>query len=180
MIVNSRLARTLCALAMGAGTALLVAGSLPATAADLYTPDDSYRSGAGTPYDDPRYADMYRYPPPPPRYAERQDVPPPPYPPRDQHGYLRPMPPPPVARAYGDDDCLSRHEMADRLAHAGWTDIERVQKDGPVARVRANGRDGRYDLTLDRCSGRILEANLLAPPAYAYAPPPPPRVYRGY
>lgn len=62
-------------LAAGLVAALPLAGAPAATAADIFRPYDP--ALAESPYDDPRYADIYRdrSPPPPPEYAEPPDDP---------------------------------------------------------------------------------------------------------
>ena len=188
-----------------AGALCLAAQPTTASAADLYGSEPTYRYGQGTPYDDPRYADMYRHPAPPAyteRYVEkyeRYDAPPPPPPrhferydryegpapgydvPRDRHGYLAPMRPPQY-RSYAERECLPKREVAQRLESQGWIGIDVIEQSGQVARLKASRPNGSlYDITIDKCTGQIVEARVVPPPSYAWAPPRPPRgPYRGY
>jgi len=152
-----------------AATATLgLAVALPAHAADLdngYRPEKPY---AGGPYDDPRYGDIYRVPTPPPRYAA-------PYPPYRDERYVPPGPPPyagppPGSPPYAGPPprlryeerygaaCLPREAIREQLASRGWGDLHGVQVDGPVTHVRARRPSGRlFELTLDRCSGQVLQ-----------------------
>jgi hypothetical protein len=164
--------------------AIGMAAVMPASAADL---GYGYGSTKDGPYDDPRYSDVYKHPAPPPRYAA--PVPPAPvYPP--QHY----APPPPAyygpAPRFGHapPDCLPRHLIRQKLEGRGWRDFHDVQVSGNVAHTRARRpHGGLFDLTVDRCTGEVLQAEAIqdrhayAPPAYAppvyappaYAPPPP-------
>ena len=174
---------------------LAVAAATGAQAADLYDgpPPDRY----GSAYDDPRYADIYRYPVPPPRYAAP--------PPRAFERYAEP--PIPRERVYREDDryepkylpgprrhsyaepprgyadrCLPREVVKERLLRSGWHDFHDGDVRGDIATVRARRPSGRlFDLVIDRCSGEIvdarpLEARRIGPYAegspYAYGPPP--------
>ncbi|MEZ5842298.1 MAG: hypothetical protein R3D27_01015 [Hyphomicrobiaceae bacterium] len=150
----------------------------PAVAADL--------SGRYDPYEDPRYADIYRdppprhIPPPPPRrYAEppRYVEPPPSYKddvPRDRYGRLLPFNGErryagrhPSDEFYGGrgDRCVPRDLVRERLARDGWHDFHAAELDGPFALVNARNESGRlYVLRIDRCSGEIVEARLLDGP----------------
>ncbi len=176
-------------------TAIGMAAALPATAADLNYGHGSMKDG---PYDDPRYSDVYKHPAPP-RYAA--PLPPAPYPPQHyppQHyapQHYVPAPPPPAyyggpAPRHGQalSDCLPRQVIRQRLEARGWHDFHDAQVSGDVAHTRARHRNGGlFDVTVDRCSGEILQAEAIdnrhayAPPAYAppaysppaYAPPPP-------
>ena len=136
----------------------------PAHAADL-SDMDAYPPGS--PYDDPRYGDIYRHPPPPRFAAPYPDA----YRPgyrepaiRDRDGYLREMPPP---RAYGQyggdrggayrgeerngDACLPRHVVREQLERRGWSEFQDVDLRGDVAYLRARHGNGRwFDLSIDR------------------------------
>jgi hypothetical protein len=171
-----------------AGAALtslaLIAGQpSPASAADIY---DKYGPRTSSPYDDPRYADIYALPPPPPPprpvapryapgpeyaeplyerpYAYREAVPAP----RDRYGYLRPMEPRPYRT---DEHCVPRGEIRRALVGEGWRDFEDAEFRGPVALVRARRPNGQlYALEVDRCTGNIVRARPLddRPVPYAY------------
>ena len=169
---------------------LTTAAATGAQAADLYDgpPPDRY----GSAYEDPRYADIYKYPVPPP-YAV-------PGPRRYSGPYAEP--PIPRERVYRDDDytdepkylpgprrysyaepprdyadrCLPREVIKDRLLRSGWHDFHDGDVRGGVATVRARRPSGRlFDLAIDRCTGEIVSAQPLEPRAigpYAYGPPP--------
>jgi hypothetical protein len=151
-----------------AAVAALVAA--PALAADLDYTDRS-------PYDDPRYSDIYSHPaPPPPRYA----YPVPPAPVYRDDRYAAPpqyVPPPPPHRQQGRHaaDCVPRAQVRHRLESRGWHDFHDAQPMGEVVHIRARRPSGRlFDLTLDRCSGEVLGVEAIDHRAAAAPPPPPP------
>jgi hypothetical protein len=155
--------------------ALGLAAAMPATAADL---DHGYP--AGSPYDDRRYSDIYRHPapPPPPQYAQPYYAPPPPPPAYRQEQRYLPAPPPYRNDGRTAGNCLPRHVIRDRLESRGWHDFHDPQVAGNVAHIRARRPNGRlFDLTVDRCTGEVLQAELTDQRA-AQAPPPDWR-YRG-
>jgi len=166
---------------------LAAAVSTGARAADLYDgpPGDRY----GSAYDDPRYADIYKYPPPrhhaPPRYVEVP--PPPPYagPPvprervwRDEYGYEPKYGPPPRRYSYADPayGCVPKDEIKERLLRRGWHDFHDAQLHGEIATVHARRPSGRlFELGIDRCTGEIVSAVPLEPRRFgpfAYEAPP--------
>ncbi|MFA5899621.1 MAG: hypothetical protein WC829_10960 [Hyphomicrobium sp.] len=102
--------------------------ALPAVAADLYEPP--YEGyGEGPPARD-RYADV-------PEDFE------PPYPPQE----------------YAGRGCIPREAARDRLRDAGWYGFHAVEPRGRVVLVKARRPSGRlYDLTIDRCSGEVVDA----------------------
>jgi hypothetical protein len=146
--------------AASAVAASLLLSALPASAADLYEPP---RGGAA--YDDPRYGDAYgegAYD----RYAEpREDVAPA-DPPRaelreeDEYSWRH------YGRPYRGDErgryeraCVPREVVRDRLRADGWGDFHDLDPRGRVVLVEARRPSGRlFDLTIDRCSGEILDA----------------------
>ena len=179
---------------------VLAAGLLAAAvttgvqAADLDEgpPSDRY----GSAYDDPRYADIYKYPkppayvvPPPRAYGGPYAGPPP---------YAGPIPRERIYRDDEDDDrgyghgprrysyadpgpphagrCAPRELVKERLYREGWRDFHDGDARGSIATVRARRPSGRlFELTLDRCSGDVvraepLEARPVGP--YAYGPHP--------
>lgn len=148
--------------------AAFAAASTPVLAADL-----CYRDG--TPYDDPRYSEIYSHPAPPPRYAH--PVPPAPVYRDDRDRYAAPpqyAPPPPAYRQYGrqSGECVPRDMVRNRLEGRGWHDFHAAQPMGEVVHIRARRPNGRlFDLTLDRCSGEVLGAEAIEARAAA-APPP--------
>lgn len=124
-----------------------VSVALPASAADLYAPPyDGY--GEGPP--PPRYE---RYD----RYADGPDDFEPPYPQR-----------------YAERGCTPRELARDRLRDAGWFDFHGLEAREDVVLVKARAPSGRlFDLTIDRCSGQIVDARPLrrrGPGPYAYGP----------
>ena len=165
---------------------LAVAMSTGALAADL---DDEgpppYRQGSA--YDDPRYADIYRYPDrPPPPYAGKHPPPAAVYRDEDDDDYG----PPPRRHSYADrgpgyaNRCVPRAEIKHRLLRQGWHDFHDPDPRGDLASVRARRPSGRlFDLTIDRCSGEIVSARPLEPRPYgpyAYGGTPPRRWERPY
>ncbi|MEQ1615140.1 MAG: hypothetical protein ABL904_20515, partial [Hyphomicrobiaceae bacterium] len=157
-----------------AGVAALTAQTLSSGAADIY---DRYGSrSSSSAYEDPRYADIYTIPAPPPRYAapapryERpyaydDDAPPP----RDRHGYLRPIDPPRYRSA--QPACLPHQEIRRTLMDDGWRDFRDLEFRGDIAVVHARRPNGQpYALKIDRCSGDIVRARPLGdrPVPYAY------------
>ena len=148
---------------------LLCAAAGQAAAADLSVYEPPYRTGQAD--EDPRYSDMYRHPAPPPpvpRYAEpRRDY----YPPPPHQQYLPPMQPPPAVyrderrpyaeRSYGRN-CVPRHLVMQDLERRGWYDFQQPDMRGEFAHVRARRGSGHlFDLTIERCSGSVLEARLV-------------------
>ena len=122
----------------------LAALSLPAVAADLYEP----------PYDTYGERPTYdRY-----RYADAPDDFEPPYP----------------VRGYGDR-CIPREVARDRLRDAGWRGFHAAEPREEVVLVKARRPDGRmFDLTIDRCSGEVVDARPIygrGPGPYAWGPP---------
>jgi hypothetical protein len=157
------------AVAMSAGAAF---------AADL--DDDGPRwDKRGSAYDDPRYADIYKYPDrPPPPYAGKYPPPRAVYRDDDDDNYG----PPPRRYAYPDRGpsfarhCVPRAEIKHRLLREGWHDFHDPDLRGDLANVRARRPSGRlFELTVDRCTGEIVDARPLGPRPflgpYAYGPP---------
>jgi hypothetical protein len=106
--------------------------ALPAVAADLY---------------EPPYNEYGEGPPPPPRDR---------YAPDDDYG---PQPPPRLV----ERGCVPRELARDRLRDAGWYDFHGLEPRGEVVLVQARRPSGRlFNLTIDRCSGRVVDAR----PAY--------------
>lgn len=122
-----------------------VAASLFASAG-LASAADLYEDGYGGP---PRYE---RYAAPPADFE-------PPYPPR-----------------YADrgGPCIPREVVRDRLLSEGWGDFRDFEPRGRVVLVQARRPSGRlFDLTIDRCSGEVVDARPVfgprpEPGAYAY------------
>jgi hypothetical protein len=148
---------------------LLVTAAPSANAADM---DPYYVPKRGSPYDDPRYGDIYRHPPPPSRHAEPRyyEPPPPPYIPRDRYGYLEPMPRIPGFREhrYAEREmrCLPRHEIKRMLHERGWHEFQEVELSGEVAFLNARRASGNlYELRIDRCTGEVIGSRFIAGPS---------------
>jgi hypothetical protein len=132
----------------------------------------------GSAYDDPRYADMYRYPDarqPVPRepvygnryYDDRDDN----Y--ADPRRYSYAEPPRPYRGG-----CVPREQIKYRLKDQGWHDFRDPEIRGEVATLIARRPSGRpFELTLDRCSGEIVNVRSVEGPhgPYAYGGPGPRR-----
>jgi hypothetical protein len=105
----------------------------------------------------------YGYPPkatPPPGYYDDEEGPPPPrygkrYYDEDDDG--RP------SSKYSDKGCVRSEEVRDRLTSLGWRDFHSGKAvTSSTVKLRARRPSGRlFELRLDRCSGRILEARPL-------------------
>lgn len=162
-------------LLLAAGILAAVSASAPiARAADLdYGRPDRYSS----PYDDPRYRDLYSEPR---RYNERYE-----YEERDNrysspgygygYGYKYDAPSPRFAEEHRfGGDCLPRYEVRRRLQLEGWGDFQDLELRPDIALLRARRPNGDlYDLKVDRCTGSIANARLLdryVPGPYAYGP----------
>ena len=153
---------------------LLMAGlvvSLPlaslsvANAADLYAPYE--RGYSGSPYDDPRYADIYRpkpsYPPveewteeyEEEEYSERFGKYDPP-PPKWKRDYYKPK------KAALPPVCLPPHEIRRILIRDGWSDFRKIEVEDDVAFAIARRPNGTlYRIEVDRCDGEIVRAERL-------------------
>jgi hypothetical protein len=156
--------------AASAVAASLLFSALPACAADLYEPPH----GA---YDESRYGDAYgdgaygRYAAPRdddeaagPARAELRD--------EDEYSW----------RHYGhraepgdrryEEACVPRDVVRERLQADGWGDFHDLDPRGRVVLVEARRPSGRlFDLTLDRCTGELLDARPLdGARSYAYGP----------
>ena len=165
------------ALMIAAALVTAVATGAPAAhAADL---EDRYSDRHASPYDDPRYRDLYGSPS---RYTERYEY--------QERSYRPPVPPEtvyrddeylPGPRRYAEDQrfgasCLPRHEIRRRLQNDGWGDFHELELRGETASVRARRPNGElYDLRVDRCTGAIVHArpfDRYVPGPYAYGPGP--------
>ena len=157
---------------------LAVAAATGAQAADLYDgpPPDRY----GSAYDDPRYADIYRYPVPPPRYAAP--------PPRALRALRRAADPararlprgrattsPSTCRARGaiptpsrpaptpTAACRERWSRSGCCAAAGTTSTTATCAATSPPCARAVRAGGCSTSSIDRCSGEIVDARPLEP-----------------
>ena len=177
-------------LTAGLVAALPLAAVPAATAADLGGPPEYGYSES--PYDDPRYADIYRDPKPsfakpcferdygcPGRqgyarpYGEPYDPP--------RHGkwrgeYLEPLPPPQEfdsyrpRKAYLPPACLPRHEIRRALADDGWSDLQDFdfgKRRGFLTARRPNG--SLYRLEIDRCDGDVVRAERIDADEHAWS-----------
>lgn len=145
-----------------AGLALAFAAT-SAKAADLYDDPPPPRY-SGPAYEDPRYADVYRYP------ERDRPVPPAPVYRDDDYEFRGPAP-----RQAWRGECVPRHVIRDRLIREGWSDFALRDFQGEVVTVNARRPSGRpFVLTIERCSGAVVDARPAHTPGpYAYAPPPP-------
>lgn len=147
---------------------LAAAMSGGAMAADL---DDGPYDRNGSAYDDPRYSDIYRYPdtrhpvPREPVYGDRYDDDD-----DDRDDYRAP-------RRYTYSDprayrgaCVPREQIKYRLKEHGWHDFREPEIRGETATVLARRPSGRqFELTLDRCSGEIVNVQRIDRPYGPYA-----------
>jgi len=150
---------------LAASLLAVVAAAPAARAADL----DYYGSPErqSSPYDDPRYRDLYGEPET--RYTERREY--------EERTY--PVPPRDVYRDHYEERrygsaCLPRHEVRRRLIDEGWGDFRDFDVRGDTARFTARRPGGApYEVTIDRCSGAVVSARPLdryVPGPYAYGP----------
>jgi hypothetical protein len=176
-------------LAAGFVTALLLALSTPTVAADLYDPYAPKYSGS--PYDDPRYAELYGKPKPYHRpyaeepvedlYEDPDDDDLEPFDPGPPKRYAKPFeefdewsdrprwrkkpdfePYHPKKTYLPPADCLSRHELRRELVRDGWSDFRDLEIRGKTAFVTARRPNGTlYRLEVDRCAGEVVSANRL-------------------
>jgi hypothetical protein len=158
-----------------AASLLAAAATTTVRAADLDEGPPPDRYGA---YEDPRYTDMYARPQPPPAY-----LPPPRYAPvhpgyvhrdygddYDRDDYRRPYAystPPDYGRA-----CTPREVIRERLLREGWHHFRDAEERGEFATIIARRPDGQpFALTVDRCSGEIVNARPLGEHGhFAYGP----------
>lgn len=169
---------------------MFMAAAIPASAADL-----SGSSRYDSPYDDPRYADIYGDREPrrsrhyegykdghdAPAYRnsddggdDDDDRPPARYAERERE-YLAPMRPgrrlaAPYNADRGDgrnNNCVPREDIKDRLRAAGWSDFHDLTLDGEFAIVAARRPSGRlFELEVHRCSGEVVNARPQRSQAY--------------
>lgn len=157
-------------LVAGILSVVLTTGAATSNAADLdYGRIPSDRYGA---YDDPRYRDLYgpsaRHEPPYYRPA-----PPAPLPPATVYREPGIYGPEPRRYSQAPDDwrdrngCLPREEVRRRLVEDGWRDFHDLEVRTSHARVRARRPNGDvFDLKVDRCSGEVVDAQLLQRGSY--------------
>jgi hypothetical protein len=63
-----------------------------------------------------------------------------------------------------DRACVRSEEVRDSLTDGGWRDFHDGHEHGDVVTLRARRPNGRlFELTLQRCSGRLVEARPLEP-----------------
>lgn len=185
-------ARSTSVLAVGLlAVTMFMAAAIPASAADL-----SGSSRYDSPYDDPRYADIYGdqeprrsrhydgykdgHDAPAYRNSDEDDYddddarPPTRYVERERE-YLAPMRPGRrFAAPYNPDrgngrnnNCVPREDIKDRLRAAGWSDFHDLTLDGEFAIVAARRPSGRlFELEVHRCSGEVVNARPQRSQAY--------------
>jgi len=130
---------------------LAAAATTTARAADLDQGPPPDRYGA---YEDQRYYDMYAHPQPP-AYA----------PPAPRYG----GPPVPPGYVYRDQE----GDYRGRHAYAEPRDFHDAEERGEFATIIAHRPNGRpFALTLERCSGEVVDARPLDQGHFAYSPPP--------
>jgi hypothetical protein len=135
---------------------LMLAGALmaalvaqPALAADFGGDDEEYAA--------PRYG--YKSPAPPPSYQDDNDD-------DDRYQrYARPRVDPRMDMyRYGHRTCATSDAVRHRLTRFGWRDFHGGEQRGEVVTLRARRPLGRlFELTLDRCTGDIVERRPLEP-----------------
>jgi hypothetical protein len=131
--------------------------ALPAAAADLYVPpSNGYGYGEPGYFDDNDADEAPRFE----RYGAAGEDYDAPYPPQallDDDAYAQPY-----RYSARDGECLPRHELRARLRAEGWRDLYGFEPRGRVVLMQARGHSGRlYDLTIDRCSGEVIDARSL-------------------
>lgn len=160
--------------AASAVAAALFFSALPAQSADLYAPR------YGSAYDDPSYADFFDDDRPAVKhYAEPDDDFDEPY--QRRHAYKddfgNDFRDDTFDRRYDryarrGDGCVSRRIAHERIRADGWRDFGDFEARGNLVYMRARRPSGRlFDLTIDTCSGEIIEARpLLGGRSYAGGP----------
>jgi hypothetical protein len=130
---------------------IAAAAAPPALAADM---DDGGPPPKGGYYDAPRYQPKG---PPPPYHGEEDDD----DGPRPPNKFTGPPPQP-----YGK--CVRSEHVRERLTGMGWNDFHEGRPVNEQAvTLRARRPNGRlFELTLDRCSGQIVDARPLEPRRY--------------
>jgi hypothetical protein len=133
----------------------------PALAADM--DDGSIPYPRGGIYDDPRYP-----PKPYPQQAEDDDD-------DDGPGARNDYPRGGVPDKYARvppyrSNCVRSDEVRERLTSRGWRDFHAGKPvDETIVTLRARRPNGRlFELTLHRCTGRIVEVRALEPRTYDY------------
>lgn len=77
--------------------------------------------------------------------------------------------------------CAPRREIRRALMDDGWFDFSGLQLRGDVALIHARRGNGRvFALKLDRCTGRVLRAEVISPPAHGRWVAGPRRFYPTY
>jgi hypothetical protein len=165
---------------LAAGLLAAAATTSAAWAADLDEGPPPDRYGA---YEDPRYADVYRHPQPPaypppagPRYGgpntppgyvyrDNEDGYGEEYDDRGRYAY--------APRPHYRPGCAPREVIQERLLSQGWRDFRDAEERGEFATIIARRPNGRpFALTLERCSGEIVNVRPLDDGHFAYGPPP--------
>lgn len=150
---------------------LAAAAATPALAADMDDGRIPYPKGGV--YDDSRRPPKG---PPPDYYDDDGDDEGPRTPPNKFSGPPPPdkYPPPPPNKFSGvppPGKCVRSEEVRERLTGLGWRDFHAGQPVSEnIVTLRARRPNGRlFELTLHRCSGRIVDARPLEPRPYGYA-----------
>lgn len=170
--------------AVATAAALFFAGATVAGAADIFRPDDFDLSES--PYDDPRYADIYKHPEPalpryePPsvyeEYEERSYEKPRRWKRYGEGEYLAPLPHPPSfddyrpRRTFARPGCVPRDEARRELMRDGWSDFHDVEIRNEFAFMTARRPNGQlYRLKVDRCDGQVVTARRVEKEADTFA-----------
>ena len=162
--------------AAGLAAAAWLAGATSAPAADLYG-NEAPPFRQSSPYDDPRYSDLYK---------QRGPVYAAPYGTAAPRPYVDPFRAPQFAEppyryySYYGRACVPPHHVRARLLSQGWHVFTDLQLRGEVAFVQARHPNGRvYELQVERCTGFVIEARAtdVIPDVYAWRHRPPYRAY---
>jgi hypothetical protein len=152
--------------AASAVAASFLFSALPAVAADLWEPPRG-----GQAYEDSRYGDVYGEERSEEQGYDARDARDfePPYRPRTALRDERYEPPYDTGNRFANG-CVPHLLVRDRLREAGWSDFRDLEPRGGVVLVEARRPSGRpFELTIDRCSGAIVEARPLSDGrSYAY------------
>jgi len=160
--------------AASAVAASLFVTAIPARSADLYAPPRY-----GSAYDDPRYGESFGDDPPAEEHYAEPDEFEAPYQRRhaDTDDFNNDFKDDAFGRRYdryarNGDGCVPRHIAHERIRADGWRDFGEFQTRGNLVYMRARRPSGRlFDLTVDTCSGEIVDARpLFAGRSYAGGP----------
>lgn len=142
---------------------LAAAALMPATGHAADTGDDDDAPGT------------YNRKAPPPGYNNRDDDDDDDRPPAKRYSGPPPMAPPGYNRYSGPPlppagmNCARSEQVRQRLTEMGWQDFHGGQQQGDMVVMKARRPSGRlFELTLQRCSGQIVEVRPLEGRPYAF------------